>query len=79
MTTFLSATSPPFWNTFRVGDSTTLWAAVPLHRHSFGEEMFPNIQPEPPLAQLEAITPPPIAVTWEQTNPHLTTVSFQEL
>ena len=25
------------------------WAAVPLQHCSFGEEMFPNIQPEPPL------------------------------
>jgi len=24
--------------------------------HSFGEETFPNIQPEPPVAQLMAIT-----------------------
>ena len=28
--------------------------------------MFPNAQPEPPLAQLEAITSHPVAVTWEQ-------------
>ena len=31
------------------------WAAVPLHHHSFWEEIFPNIQPEPPRAQLEVI------------------------
>jgi len=29
---------------------------VPMHHRSFGEEMFPNIQSEPPHAQLEAIT-----------------------
>jgi len=23
------------------------WAAVPVHYHSFGEEIFPNTQPEP--------------------------------
>jgi len=28
--------------------------------HSFGKQMFPNIQPEPPLAQLEAIPSHPI-------------------
>ena len=33
----------------------TPWAAVPLH-HSSLVEMFPNIQSEPPLAQLEVIT-----------------------
>jgi len=32
---------------------------VPLHHHYFREEIFPNIQPEPPLAQLEAITSAP--------------------
>ena len=32
------------------------WVAVPLQHHSFREEMFPNIQPEPPLVQLKAIT-----------------------
>jgi len=42
--------------------------------------MFPNIQPEPPLAQLEAITSHPIAVTrGAEADPHLTTTSFQEL
>jgi len=29
---------------------------VPLHCHSYWEDSFPNVQPEPPLAQLEAIT-----------------------
>jgi len=31
---------------------------VPMHYHSFGEELFPNIQPEPPWAQLKAIASP---------------------
>jgi len=35
------------------------WAAVPLPDHSFGEEIFPNIQHEPPLVQFEAITSHP--------------------
>ena len=26
-----------------------------MHHHSFKEEIFPNIQPEPPPVQLEAI------------------------
>jgi len=29
--------------------------------HSFSEEIFPNIQSKPPLMQLEAISPCPIA------------------
>ena len=51
----LSATSPWFWSTSRDGDPTTPWAAVPLPDHSFTAEMFPNIQPEPLLGQLEAL------------------------
>ena len=48
----LSATSPRFWNTSRNGDSPH---PVPLQHHSSGEEIVPNIQPEPPSAQLKAI------------------------
>ena len=48
--------------------------------HSFREESFPDIQPEPPLAQLEAITSHHIVVTWENrltsTSPQ---TSFQEV
>jgi len=33
----LSATSPEFLNTSRDGESTTPWAAVPMHYHSFEE------------------------------------------
>jgi len=33
---------------------------VPLHHHSFGEEIVPNIQPEPSLLQFKAITSYPI-------------------
>uniref|UniRef100_A0A8V0YBQ3 L-gulonolactone oxidase n=1 Tax=Gallus gallus TaxID=9031 RepID=A0A8V0YBQ3_CHICK len=32
------------------------WAAVPIPNHYFRGEMSPNTPPEPPLAQLEAIT-----------------------
>jgi len=46
--------------------------------HSFSEEIFPNIQSEPPLMQLEAISSHPIAgYLGEGTNTHLTTTSFQ--
>jgi len=45
---------------------------------SLKEEFFPNIQPEPPLAQLEAIPSCPVAsYMGEEANPHLTTTSFQ--
>ena len=46
--------------------------------HSFSEEVFPNLQSEPPLMQLEAIASRPIAGYWgEETNPCLTTPSCQ--
>ena len=51
------------------GDPTTPWAAVPVPDHSFGEEFFPNIQPDQPLVQCEAITSHPIAVTWDGILP----------
>lgn len=42
------------------------------------EEILPNIQPEPPLAQLEAISSwPETGSLGEEANPHLPTVSFQ--
>jgi len=37
---------------------------VPMHHHSSWEEMFPNIQPEPPTVLFEAITSH--STTWEQ-------------
>ncbi|KAK4816382.1 hypothetical protein QYF61_016286 [Mycteria americana] len=43
-----------------------------------GEEKFPNIQSKPPLAQLEAISSCPITCyLGEETDPHLSTTSFQ--
>jgi len=40
--------------------------------------MFPNIQLEPPLAQLKAIPSNPIAsYMGEEANPHLVTTFFQ--
>ncbi|KAK4813860.1 hypothetical protein QYF61_001958 [Mycteria americana] len=42
------------------------------------EEIFPNIQSKPPLAQLEVISSCPIACyLGEETDIHLTTTSFQ--
>ena len=45
---------------------------------SFREVVFPNVQPEPPLLQLEAIPSSPItSCTREESNPQLTTTSLQ--
>ena len=42
------------------------------------EEIFPNIQSKPPLAQLEAVSSCPIAsYLGEETDTHLATTSFQ--
>jgi len=44
----------------------------------FGEEIFPNFQSKPPLAQLETISYCPIAYYLRGgTDAHLTTTSFQ--
>ncbi|KAK4811009.1 hypothetical protein QYF61_015713 [Mycteria americana] len=51
---------------------------VPRLDNPFSEEKFPNIQSKPPLAQLEAISSHPITCYLEEeTNPHLSTTSFQ--
>ncbi|KAK4826325.1 hypothetical protein QYF61_007410 [Mycteria americana] len=51
---------------------------VPMLDNPFSEVKFPNIQPKPPLAQLEAISSCPITCyLGEETNPHLSTTSFQ--
>ncbi|KAK4820115.1 hypothetical protein QYF61_020347, partial [Mycteria americana] len=51
---------------------------VPMLDNPFGEEIFPNIQSKPPLAQLEAISSCPMACyLGEETDPHLSTASFQ--
>ena len=67
--------SPQLWNTSRNSDPPTPWAAVPLRHHSFQEECFPNIHPEPSLAQHEAITSSPITVTSEQRIHLLTSLA----
>ncbi|KAK4832354.1 hypothetical protein QYF61_021953, partial [Mycteria americana] len=51
---------------------------LPMLDNPFGEEILPNIQPKPPLAQLEEVSPSPMACyLGEETDPHLTTTSFQ--
>ncbi|KAK4825916.1 hypothetical protein QYF61_003411 [Mycteria americana] len=51
---------------------------VPMLHNPLGEEIFPNIQSKPPLAQLEAISSCPITCyLGEETDPHLSTTSFQ--
>jgi len=53
--------------------------SVPMSGYSFGE-VVPNIQPEPPLAQLLAIPSCPITVIWEQSpTPTLPQHPVQEL
>ena len=45
-----------------------------------GEEIFPNIQSKPPLAQPEAVSSHPITFDLgEETDTHLGTTSFQVL
>ena len=49
-----------------------------MHYHSFREENFPNIQPEPLLVQLKAITFHPVtSYPGEDADPHLASTSFQ--
>ncbi|KAK4831195.1 hypothetical protein QYF61_015927 [Mycteria americana] len=51
---------------------------VPMLDNPFSEVKFPNIQSKPPLAQLEAISSCPITrYLGEETDPHLSTTSFQ--
>jgi len=48
--------------------------------HSFRKVVLPNIQPEPPVAQFEAIPSSPITgYMREEADPHLTTTSLQEV
>ncbi|NXW34559.1 INVS protein, partial [Phaetusa simplex] len=51
---------------------------VPMLNNPFSVKIFPNIQSKSPLAQLEAVSSCPIACyLGEETNPHLSTASFQ--
>ncbi|KAK4827707.1 LOW QUALITY PROTEIN: hypothetical protein QYF61_020985 [Mycteria americana] len=51
---------------------------VPVLDNPYGEEIFPNIQPKPPLVQLEAISSHPITCyLGEETDPHLSKPHFR--
>ncbi|KAK4824162.1 hypothetical protein QYF61_011289 [Mycteria americana] len=51
---------------------------IPMLDNPLGEVIFPNIQSKPPLVQLEAISSRPITCyLGEETDPHLSTTSFQ--
>ncbi|KAK4814174.1 hypothetical protein QYF61_010006 [Mycteria americana] len=51
---------------------------VPMLDNPFSEVKFPNIQSKPPLVQLGAISSRPITCyLGEETDPHLSTTSFQ--
>ena len=51
---FPRALSNSFLNPVRLVLGPLPWGAVPLPDHPLGEELFPDIQPQPPLAQLAA-------------------------
>ena len=74
----LSKTSKRFLNTSSVGDTPTSLGSPFQHLASLWGIFFPNIQPEHPLAQLEAIPSHPLAsYMGEEANTHLTTTSLQ--
>ncbi|KAK4819478.1 hypothetical protein QYF61_004774 [Mycteria americana] len=53
---------------------------VPMLDNPFSEEKFPNIPSKPSLVQLEAISSRPITCyLGEETDPHLSTTSFQAI
>ena len=55
-----------------------LGQSVPVPHHSFKEEMFHNIQPEPPPAQLKAVTSTPVTSSMgEEADLHLITTFCQ--
>ena len=66
-------------NTTRVSDSTTSLGSPFQCLTTLSEKVvFPNIQPEPPLVQLEAIPSSPItSYTREEADPQLTATSLQ--
>lgn len=64
--TALSATSRSSLDTSRCGDSNPPWAGSSPDYPS-QEEIPPEVQPKPPLAQLGAIFSPPVLVLWDQS------------
>lgn len=74
----LSSTSTRFLKTSGMVTQPLPGQPVPVLHNLFGKEMFPNIQPKPPVAQLEAISLH--LITWslgEVPNPYLTIASFK--
>jgi len=68
----LSTPCKSFSDTYRDTDSATSLGS-PFHR----EEILPDVQPEPPLVQLESIPSCPLtSYTGEEAGPHLTTASL---
>jgi len=54
------------------------WQLFPAPDHSLREQLFPNVQPESPLVQLEAIPSSPVTIYMGvEANPQLTTTSLQ--
>jgi len=73
-----SATSTRVLNTSKDGDSTTSPGSLFQYLTTLSGKNFPNIQPKPPLLQLEATASCPITCyLGEETNTCLTTTSFQ--
>ncbi|PKU44940.1 hypothetical protein llap_4753 [Limosa lapponica baueri] len=54
------------------------WQPIPMLENPFGEEIFPNIQSKPPLAQLEAVSFCPIACYPSPTG-HTTSHTSQDV
>lgn len=51
---------------------------VPKLDYTVSDEIYPNVQSKPPMVPLEAISSWPVACfLGEETDPHLTTMSFQ--
>jgi len=65
-------------NTSRDRDSSTSLGSLRQYLNTLSEKFFPNIQPEPPLVQLEAF--PSSFITGyagEEAEPHLSTTFLQ--
>lgn len=72
----LSATSRLSLSTFRTVTPPPLEKPIPISHHLSCEEIPPTVQPEPPLAHLKTISPPPVTYhLGEESN--LAAASFQ--
>ena len=78
----MALSTTPRWvlNTFRDGDrdGDLPGEPIPVFNNPFCKDVFPDIQPKPLLAQLEAISPCPVTChKWEETNTTLAAITFQ--